>query len=150
MNVIREEFNWRGILWRFFLAVGLVAATYNPEGCSFFHWVILPLYKTPPTSPALGEIKPLKVLAGIALIIGWIVFWQATKRSLGGKGILLALALFGGIIWVLIDWQVFSPRGTKAISYLVLFVVALVLATGISWSHITRRLSGQVDTDEIA
>jgi hypothetical protein len=37
MNVIREEFDWRGILWRFLLAVALVAATYNPEGYSFFH-----------------------------------------------------------------------------------------------------------------
>jgi hypothetical protein len=34
---MREEFNWRGILWRFLLVMVLVAATYNPEGSSFFH-----------------------------------------------------------------------------------------------------------------
>jgi hypothetical protein len=30
----------------------------------------------------LSAINPLKVLAGIALLIGWVVFWQAIKRSL--------------------------------------------------------------------
>lgn len=145
-----REFNWSGIGWRFLMAVVLVAVTYNPEGYSFFHWALLPLAKTPAATPTLSGIDPLKVLAGIALIAGWVVFLQATKRSLGGKGVLLAAALFGGIIWVLIDWQVFSPRGAKAISYLILIVIALVLATGMSWSHVTRRLSGQVDTDEVA
>jgi len=145
-----NEFNWRGILGRFLMAVVLVAATYNPEGYSFFHWALLPLYKSPPTDLTFGALNPLKILAGIALFAGWIVFLQATKRSLGGKGVFLTVALFGGVIWVLIDQEIFSPRGTKAISYLVLIVVALVLATGMSWSHMTRRLSGQVDTDEMA
>jgi hypothetical protein len=146
--MIKEEFNWRGVLWRFLMAVVLVAATYNPEGYSYFHWALLPIYQTP-TMPSLSAINPLKVLAGIALLIGWVVFWQATKRSLGGKGVLLAVALLGAIIWVLIYWDVFSPRGTKAISYIILIVMALVLAIGMSWSHVTRRMTGQVDTDEI-
>jgi len=144
----KEEFNWPGILWRFLLALALVALTYNPEGYSFFHWALLPIYKTP-SLPVLSAINPLKILAGLALFIGWLVFWQATKRSLGGKGMFLAAALFGGIVWVLIDWNVFSPRGAKAISYIVLVIVALVLAIGMSWSHLTRRLTGQIDTDEI-
>ena len=148
--MVRTEFNWIGLLGRFLMAVVLVAATYNPEGYSFFHWALLPLYKSPPTDLTFGALNPLKILAGIALFAGWIVFLQATRRSLGGKGIFLAVALFGGIIWVLIDWNVFSPRGSKAISYLILTVIALVLTTGMSWSHVTRRLSGQVDTDEVA
>ncbi len=148
--MVRTEFNWIGLLGRFLMAVVLVAATYNPEGYSFFHWALLPLYKSPTTDLTFGALNPLKILAGIALFAGWIVFLQATRRSLGGKGVFLAVALFGGIIWVLIDWNVFSPRGSKAISYLILIVIALVLTTGMSWSHVTRRLSGQVDTDEVA
>ena len=31
----------------------------------------------------------------------------------------------------------------------VLVILCGVLATGISWSHIRRRITGQVDTDEI-
>ncbi len=148
--MVKNEFNWSGIAGRFLMAVLLVAATYNPAGYSFFHWALLPLYKSPPTNWSFDALNSLKVLAGIALLVGWIVFIQATRRSLGGKGVFLAVALFGGIIWVLIDFNVFSPRGSKAISYLVMLVVALVLATGMSWSHVTRRLSGQVDTDEVA
>lgn len=148
--MVSHEFNWSGILGRFLLAALLVAATYNPEGYSFFHWALLPLYQSPPTDLSFGALNPLKILAGIALLAGWIVFLQATRRSLGSKGVFLTVALFGGIIWVLIDWNVFSPRSTKAISYLILIVIALVLATGMSWSHVTRRLSGQVDTDEVA
>ncbi len=108
------------------------------------------MHKSPPADLTFGALNPLKILSGVALFAGWMVFLQATKRSLGSKGVFLAVALFGGIIWVLIDQQIFSPRGTKAISYLVLIVIALVLATGMSWSHVTRRLSGQVDTDDVA
>ncbi|MCI0697027.1 DUF6524 family protein [candidate division KSB1 bacterium] len=31
-----------------------------------------------------------------------------------------------------------------------MIIFALVLAMGMSWSHLTRRLSGQIDTDQIA
>jgi hypothetical protein len=55
-----------------------------------------------------------------------------------------------GIIWVLIYWNVFTPRGTRAISHIILIVLVLVLAMGMSWSHVTRRLTGQIDTDQIA
>jgi len=142
-----ESIKWSGILVRFVIALFLVSITYNPEGFSYFHWAILPFFKTPFTS--LGDINPLKVLAGILLLVGWIVYLQATQRSLGIKGVLLTLALFAVIIWVLIDWNLFSAQSARAIARIVIIVVALVLATGMSWSHITRRLSGQVDTDEI-
>jgi len=37
----------------------------------------------------------------------------------------------------------------QAFSHLVLAVVAIVLAVGMSWSHVSRRLSGQIDTDDV-
>jgi len=142
-----ENINWSGILIRFLIALFLVSVTYNPEGYSYFHWALLPLFKVPFT--ALSSINPLKVLAGILLLVGWIVYLQATQRSLGIRGVVLTLTLFAVIIWVLIDWNIFSAQSARAISRIVIIVVALVLATGMSWSHVTRRLSGQVDTDEI-
>ena len=39
------------------------------------------------------------------------------------------------------------PFGT--IAHLVLIAVSLVLALGLSWSHITQKLSGQTDTDNV-
>ena len=143
----KESIGFGGVILRLLFALVLVYATYNPEGISFYHWTILPL--TQATKFSLAAIHPLKFLASVALIVGWIVFLQATQRSLGFKGVALTLALFGGLVWLLIYWNVFSPRGGRAISHIVLLVVSLVLATGMSWSHLSRRLTGQIDTDEV-
>ena len=143
----KESIGGLGIILRLLFALVLVYATYNPEGVSFYHWTIVPL--TQATKFSLSAIHPLKFLAAVALLVAWIVFLQATQRSLGIKGIVLTLALFGGLVWLLIYWNVFSPRGTRAISHVVLIVLSLVLATGMSWSHLSRRLTGQIDTDEV-
>ena len=37
---------------------------------------------------------------------------------------------------------------TRTIAWVVLVILSLVLATGMSWSHIRRRMSGQFDVDE--
>ena len=143
----KASIGFGGIILRVLFALVLVYATYNPEGVSFYHWTILPL--TQATKFSLGAIHPLKFLAAVALLVSWVVFLKATQRALGFKGVALTLALFGGLVWLLIYWQVFSPRGARAIGHIVLLVVALVLATGMSWSHLSQRLSGQIDTDEV-
>lgn len=143
----KTEFGWGGFLLRFVIAFVLVYATYNPEGFSYFHWAIQPVTQVPVTT--LSAINPLKVLAGLGLFALWVIYLQATNRALGFKGAVLAAALLGCLIWVLIYWDVITPRGTRAISHLVLVVLSLVLAIGVSWSHLTRRFTGQVDIDEV-
>ncbi len=143
----KEGIGGLGIFLRLIFALVLVYATYNPEGLSFYHWAIVPLRQA--TELSFAAIHPLKFLAAVALLVGWIIFLQATQRSLGMKGVALTLALFGGLVWLLIYWNVFSPRGTRAISNIILIVLSLVLATGMSWSHLSRRLTGQIDTDEV-
>jgi hypothetical protein len=34
-------------------------------------------------------------------------------------------------------------------AWIVLFVFSMILAVGISWSHMRRRLTGQADVDEV-
>jgi len=34
-------------------------------------------------------------------------------------------------------------------SWIILTLISLVLAVGISWSHIRRKISGQVDADDV-
>jgi hypothetical protein len=34
-------------------------------------------------------------------------------------------------------------------TYVVQLVLCLILAIGMSWSHVRRRLSGQVDADDV-
>jgi hypothetical protein len=137
--VAASAFSLQGFLWRFLFALILVFATYNPSGYSFYHWAM----------QSLGAIDPLVVLAGIVLLIGWVMFIRATLRSLGAIGIILAVALFGTILWLIIDRGWLAADNVKVITYLVLLLLSAILATGMSWSHIRRRLSGQVDVDDI-
>lgn len=145
-----QGFSWSGLFMRLAAALVLVYATYNPEGVSFFHWTFQPKPGETGLMAYLHSFTPLKAFAGLALIAGWVVFLQATRRSLGAGGALLVLALFGCTIWAMIYYGAISPTSSKAIAHLILIAVSLVLAIGLSWSHISRRLSGQMDTDNVA
>ena len=129
----------QGIFIRFIVAVILVFSTYNPEGYSYYDW-----FMNDPTA-----LDPLKILTGIILLIGWVIFLRATMRSLGFIGLSLAIAFFGTLVWLIIDIGIIPANSVRAVSYLVLIVFCAILATGISWSHIRRRISGQVDVDEV-
>jgi len=64
-------------------------------------------------------------------------------------GLILAILFFSAIIWLFIDWGWLGMDNVTAISWVVLILISLVLAVGISWSHIRRKLSGQVDSDDV-
>lgn len=137
-----DRFSWGSLGVRLLAALALVFATYNAEGRSYYHWALAPL--------ASGAgFNALKFLAGIVLVAGWVVFLQATRRSIGILGALLVTAVCGGVIWLLIDYNIVSATSTRGITRVVLFAVALVLAVGMSWSHVSRRLTGQGDTDVV-
>jgi hypothetical protein len=135
-----------GLLLRVIGALVLVYATFNPTGRSYFHWALGPLIGVGAPS---GGSTALKFLVGIVLLIGWVVVLQATRRSIGIAGALLALALCGGLIWLLVEQQVVSPTGSAAIAHIALIAISLVLGVGMSWSLVSRRLTGQVDTDRV-
>lgn len=137
---------WTAVLGRFVMALLLVYGTFNPLGRSWFHWAILPIVRDPATITGIG---PLKVLVGLVLLIGWVFLIQATRRSLGTVGVLLGLAVCGVLIWLLISWKVLAPGSTSGIVHLVLISVTLILTVGSGWSIITRKVTGQVDTDEV-
>ena len=134
-----QEFNTLSFLARWLFAVVLVFGTYNPTEYSYISW-------------AFGqgtEFGPVTALTGVALLIAWIVFLRATMASLGWLGITLGAALFGCLIWLLIDLGWLSLDQTGALTWLALLLLSLILATGLSWSHIRRRLTGQYDVDDI-
>ena len=133
----RRDFDFASFLLRLLFAVALVFLTYNPSGYSWVGW--------------LDSEVPMvyKAATGIVLLIGWIIFLRATWNSLGGLGTILAAAFFGVIIWLFIEWGFFALDDTTVIQWVVLAVLSGVLAVGMSWSHVRRRLSGQYDTDEI-
>jgi hypothetical protein len=140
MATKRTGFTWTNYLVRLAAALALVFATYNPTGWSYFHWATDALRD-------LSNVSPLAALGAILLIVGWAIFLRATMRSLGPFGLLLAIAFFAILIWMLISWFP-ALTGNSAIVYLLLIGLSGVLSIGISWSHIRRRMTGQLDVDD--
>lgn len=127
------------ILIRCIVAFALVALTANPTDLSFMGW-------------ALGKGSadlPVVVLAGLLLLAGWIIFVRASVRALGVAGMALVAAIFVALIWVLHDFGLLSLNGRGAAEWIAILCLSVVLGVGLSWSHIRRRLSGQVDVDDV-
>jgi hypothetical protein len=132
-----REFTALGFLWRLGAALLLVLATYNPSGYSLFHWVA--------QSESLGAEH---FVVGVIISIGWVILIAATKRSLNTLGMVLGVVLLAGLVWLLIDFGVLSLSSASAVTWVVLVCLATLLAVGLSWSHIWRRLTGQFEVDD--
>jgi len=131
--------NWFGFLLRLLAAFILVFSSYNPSGYSYYHWV----------SENIDSLTPMIALAGVLLLVGWTILLRATFRSLGPFGLLLAAAFLGVLLWMMIDWGWFDADSLTAVTYIVLVVLSGILAIGVSWSHIRRRITGQIDVDDV-
>lgn len=128
-----------GILLRFLFALVLVFSSYNPEGYSYFHWAL----------KDISTFTILKAFLGVVLLIGWAMYIRATIHSLGAVGLVLAIAFFGTLLWLIVDIGIVPADSVRAISWLVLLAMSGVLTAGMAWSHIRRRASGQLDVDEV-
>jgi len=137
-----SNFTWKSGLIRLFVAFVLVFATYNPTDYSYFNW-LKKAYEQP------EKTDVLMIFAGVVLLIVWVIFLRATLRSLGAVGLLLAAAFFGTLLWLVIDYGLVPADNIEAVTWLVLTALAGVLAVGVSWSHIRRRISGQADMDDL-
>jgi len=130
---------WSGVLWRFLFALVVVLGTYNPSGHSYFHWGVV----------HMRPVDPVKLVIGILLLIGWVIFIRATLRSLGGLGLILVSALCAALLWLVIDWGLLPRDSISAVTYAALVIISIILTVGMSWSHVRRRLSGQADMDDV-
>ncbi len=131
-----------GFLWRLVAALVLVLVTYNPTGKSAWHWI----------GTALGpeaEFGPEHLLAIGVLAAGWAVFLVATWRALGAFGSVIAGLIVGAIIWLFYDIGLLESNTVPAITWISLVALSAVLAVGVSWSHLWRRITGQVKVDDV-
>lgn len=126
--------------WRWLIALLLVLLTYNPSGYSYVGWWL---------DQGQEGMLSVRIIAGLILLAAFIIFLRATLKSLGAVGIIIALAILGCLVWLLIDLGWVDPASRTVMSWIILVAVATVLALGISWSHIRRRWTGQIDTDEV-
>ena len=135
-----RSFGASDVLWRWAVSIVLVFATFNPSGHSYVHWL---------RNSLSGEgLAAAHFFVGLILLAGWVVYGVATKRSLGTLGTVLGAALIGTGIWFLTDIGLITASSTTAIVWLSLIALATLLAVGLSWSHIWRRLSGQLEVDD--
>ena len=134
-----QQLTLQGFFLRFIFALMLVFLTYNPSGYSYIGWL----------KNSYSDFGPLLGIAGISLIIGWVIYLRATMRSLGVIGLILAVAFFAMILWLLIDWGLLGSTKGAILNWVIPFLISAILAVGISWSHIRRRISGQVDADDV-
>jgi hypothetical protein len=128
-----------GFLLRWLAAFMLLALTYNPTAFSYVRWA----------ENAFSERMPLVVLAGLILFVGYVIYLRATLRSIGAFGMLLTVAVFSALVWVLFDFGVLSFENPSLNTWLALVCLSLILGIGLSWSIVRRRLTGQTDVDDI-
>ena len=133
-----SNLSWSGFLTRWIAALILVFATFNPFGLSYFHWV----------TDGADKSLPLVALVGLVLVIGYAIFLRATFRSIGPAGVVLLVAFFAIVIWLLADFELIELNNFRLLVTLGLLIGATVMAIGMSWSFIRRRLSGQYDVDD--
>ena len=128
-----------GIGLRFVFALALVCLTWNPTRYNYVAWAV----------ERWGDSGPLVAFAGIILLMGWIFFVRTTARSLGILGIVLCTGLAVVVLWILFFYNVVATDSTNLIKWIVLVLLAAILAAGMSWAHLRARWSGQATVDEV-
>lgn len=128
-----------GFIIRWLVAFALLAATFNPTEWNYVRWA----------ETNYTEQLSLAILLGLLLFAGYVVYLRATLRSIGVFGMLLVLSLVASIIWVAYDYGWVGLDDPTANTWIGIGALSLVLGTGLSWSIIRRRLSGQADVDDI-
>jgi hypothetical protein len=139
---VKREFDFMSFVWRLVSSTILVIATYNPTKFSYWAWLVK---ARGPDSTGLG---PEHFVVGILLVIGWVILLAATQRSLGFLGLMLGGALLGGVVWLLIDNGIINVDDPSDATWIGLICVSILLAVGLSWSHVWRRLTGQFEVDD--
>ncbi len=128
-----------GFVIRWVFAFVLLAATYNPTEWNYVRW----------SMANVDNNLPMAVLLGLVLFVGYIIYLRATLRSIGIFGMVLILAVVGTLLWVLFDQGFISLDNPTLNTWIGIVALSVVLAVGLSWSIVRRRLTGQTDVDDI-
>ena len=134
-----RRFDFWAFLIRLFAALFIVFSTYNPSGISYYHWVV----ETWPRDWLLQvPILPLYLVAYGLLL-------RATFRGLRPIGIILVIALMGTMVWLLLDIGFIRLASLGDFGLVLLYMIAGLLAAGVSWMRVWSRLSGQASYDDL-
>jgi hypothetical protein len=128
-----------GILVRMLAVLFLVAATYNPTGYSYYHWAFR----------GSTDYWALKIFLGLLVIFGYVFCVYATWRSLRIMLSVPLLLLIMTSLWLLSDWGVIDLSDWLQRTIALESSLVVLLGTGVSFSLIRYRLSGQLDSRTI-
>ena len=128
-----------GFFIRWIFAFGLLAATYNPTQWNFIRW----------STANFDTNLSMTVLFGLILLVGYIIYLRATLRSIGVFGMVLILAVVATLLWVMYDQGLINLDNPTLNTWIAIVALSIVLAVGLSWSIVRRKLSGQADVDDI-
>ncbi len=127
------------ILIRWLGAFLLLALTYNPTPWNFTTWA----------QANLASDLPVTLLLGLLPGLGYLIYIGATLRSFGLLGIVLLVALFALVLWVMDDWGMLSLDNPTLNTWISILVLSLILCVGLSWSILWQRLSSQATVDDV-
>ena len=129
-----------GFLIRWVAAFVLLTVTFNPTELNFVKWA---------TANWPDQIA-LKVLVGLVLLVAYVLFLTAVLRGIGRTGVVLILAVLAALIWVLVDMGWIDVQNPTSNTWIALIALSIVLAVGMYWGILWRRLSGQLEVDDEA
>lgn len=122
---------------RILLAVVLVLLTWNPSGSSYVDWALRDR----------AAFDAVKAFFGVLLLVGWAFCLRAAWVSLGALGIVLVAALLGTMVWMLVQFGVVPAYDQRALVWIALASVGIVLGVGVSWAKLRQRASGEIETN---
>lgn len=129
-----------GFLIRWLFAFVLLALTYNPTQINYTRWA----------AQNWQDQMPLAVLGGLILLVAYVLFFTAVLRGIGALGVVLILAVVAALVWVLVDFGWIDLDNPTSNTWIALVALSVVLAIGMYWGILWRRLSGQLEVDDEA
>jgi hypothetical protein len=128
------------VLVRFLLSLAFVFATYNPTGYSIFHWI---------TDAGVGVLS-LKAVIGLAIAMMYYAIFRVVFAAFRRSG--LVVAGLAAVLFVSELASIFVPQRSQPFwhfnillsQYIILCAAAIVVALGVSWSHLIEQLTGQL------
>jgi hypothetical protein len=122
-----------GLLVRTLACFALVFATWNPSRYDYLAWI------------GGDSALPAKALVGAGLLMLHMLFARIAWLSLRLSGSVATLAILLTGTFALSELRVVDLGSGSTRGYLGLASVALLLTTGMIWSLLKRRVSGQAN-----
>lgn len=127
-----------GYIVRLLGALLIIFGTYNPSGYSYYHWLQVDL----------GDWA-FKLFVGLLLLVAVYLQANALWRSMRLVGSAALTLVIVTAVWLLSDLGWVDLNDATQLTLAIQIGLTTLLGTGLSWSHIRYRLSGQVDSENI-